>query len=69
MEFVSLKFEFFAANFALPSNDVEEGETPLFSEIIFSDLDREEAIKVVEEYNKVIFRDLFNLNVGPLGLE
>ena len=63
VEFVSLKFKFFAANFALPSNDVEEGETPLFSEIIFSDLDREEAIKVVEEYNKVN-----NLNMGPSGL-
>jgi hypothetical protein len=43
----------FLANFALPSNEVEEGETPLFSEIIFSDLDREEAQKVVDEYNKV----------------
>ena len=45
--------EFFAANYALPSNEVEEGETPLFSEIIFSDLDSEEAQKVVDEYNKV----------------
>jgi len=46
---------FFAANFALPQAEAEGEETPLplFKEIIFTELDREEAAKVVEEYNKV----------------
>jgi len=45
---------FFAANFALPQEDAEgEETTPLFKEIIFTELDPEEAAKVVEEYNKV----------------
>ena len=46
---------FFAANFALPQAEAEgeETPTPLFKEIIFTELDREEAAKVVEEYNKV----------------
>ena len=38
-----------AANFALPS---EGAESP-FKEITFVDLQREEATKLVEKYNKV----------------
>jgi len=45
--------QFFAANFALPQAEVEGEEIPLFKEVIFTELDREEAAKVVEEYNKV----------------
>ena len=42
------------ANFAIPTEEPsEEGETPLYSELIFAELDREEATKVVEEYRKV----------------
>ena len=44
----------FAANFAVPVEEpAEEGEAPLYSEIIFAELDREEATKLVEEYRKV----------------
>ena len=40
---------YFLANFTLP----EEGEESVFKEIVFTDLQREEAAKVVAEYNKV----------------
>lgn len=40
----------FLANFALP----EEGEDSPFKEIIFTELAREEAAKLVADYNKVI---------------
>ena len=39
----------FLANFTLP----EEGEESVFKEIIFTELQREEATKLVAEYNKV----------------
>ena len=51
--FLNFELKLFSANFALPDNDVEADETPLFKEIIFTELDREEAAKLVEEYNKV----------------
>lgn len=39
----------FAANFGLPA----EGDDSPFKEITFVELDREEATKLIEEYNKV----------------
>jgi hypothetical protein len=42
-----------SANFALPEADLEADETPLFKEIIFAELNREEAAKLIEDYNKV----------------
>ena len=50
----------FSANYTLP----EEGEESPFKEIIFTELQREEAAKIVEEYNKVsviISKPLFRL--------
>ena len=41
------------ANFALPEED-KEVAVPTFVEITFVELDREEAMKIVEQYNKVI---------------
>ena len=38
------------ANFTLPE---ESGDGGMFKEIIFTDLQREEAAKLVAEYNKV----------------
>merc|ERR1719507_1161394 len=40
------------ANFALPEED-KEAAVPTFVEITFVELDREEAMKIVEQYNKV----------------
>ena len=40
------------ANFALPEED-KEAVVPTFVEITFVELDREEAMKIVEQYNKV----------------
>ena len=40
------------ANFALPEED-KEAVVPTFVEITFVELDREEAVKIVEQYNKV----------------
>merc|ERR1712012_1097181 len=40
------------ANFALPEED-KEAVVPTFVEITFVELDREEAKKIVEQYNKV----------------
>ena len=42
----------FTANFALPEED-KEAVVPTFVEITFVELDREEAKKIVEQYNKV----------------
>ena len=39
----------FSANYTLP----EEGEESPFKEIIFTELQREEAAKIIAEYNKV----------------
>ena len=47
-----INFNFILANFALP--DMGE-EAKVFTELIFPDLDKEEAKKLVEEYNKVSF--------------
>jgi hypothetical protein len=44
----------FSANFSIPSAEAgEEGETPIYNEIIFAELNREEAEKLIEEYIKV----------------
>ena len=43
------------ANFALPEED-KEAVVPTFVEITFVELDREEAMKIVEQYNKVKVR-------------
>ena len=48
------------ANFALPEED-KEAAVATFVEITFVELDREEAVKIVEQYNKVAF-----LNTIPL---
>merc|ERR1719234_1449098 len=40
------------ANFALPEEDTE-AVVPTFVEITFVELEREEAMKIVEQYNKV----------------
>ena len=56
------------ANFALPEED-KEAAVPTFVEITFVELDREEAMKIVEQYNKVIKvnnRDL-SLTLPVLG--
>lgn len=45
-----LNFYFILANFSLP----DTGEEKIFAEVIFPDLDKEAATKLVEEYNKVI---------------
>ena len=47
-----------SANFTLPeeskeAKEGEEAEKSPFKEIIFTELQREEAAKIVEEYNKV----------------
>ena len=42
----------FLANFTLPE-EPKEGEESVFKEIVFTELQREEATKVVAEYNKV----------------
>ena len=42
----------FLANFALPAEGTEEAASP-FKEILFTDLEREEAAKLIETYNKV----------------
>ena len=40
------------ANFALPE-DESDAVVPMFKDVVFTDLNREEAVKVVELYNKV----------------
>ena len=40
------------ANFALPE-DESDAVVPVFKDVVFTDLNREEAVKVVELYNKV----------------
>ena len=40
---------FILANFSLP----DMGEEKIFTEVIFPDLAKEEAVKLVETYNKV----------------
>ena len=42
----------FTANYALPE-DESDSVVPMFKEVEFTDLNREEATKVVELYNKV----------------
>ena len=44
---------FVAANFSIPQEEIEEGETPIYADTIFVELNKEEALKQVEEYNKV----------------
>lgn len=41
------------ANFALPYEPTEEGDKPLYDEVIYADLSKEESVKIVEAYNKV----------------
>jgi len=41
------------ANFALPYEPTEEDDKPLYDEVMYTDLGKEEATKVVETYNKV----------------
>ena len=48
----------FTANFALPEED-KEAVVPTFVEITFVELDREEAMKIVEQYNKVKKANIF----------
>ena len=53
-----IEFNVISANFTLPEEtkegkDGEEGEKSPFKEIIFTELQREEAAKIVAEYNKV----------------
>ena len=53
-----IEFGIISANFTLPEEskegkDGEEGEKSPFKEIIFTELQREEAAKIVAEYNKV----------------
>ena len=43
---------FLAANFALPE-DESDAVVPMFKDVVFTELNREEAVKVVELYNKV----------------
>ena len=50
-----LNFYFILANFSLP----DTGEEKIFAEVIFPDLDKEAATKLVEEYNKVININFF----------
>ena len=49
---LEITFFSFTANFALPEED-KEAVVPTFVEITFVELDREEAKKIVEQYNKV----------------
>jgi hypothetical protein len=49
----------FLANFALPEDETPEGdEVPVYCEVIYAELNKEEATKLVEEYNKVGFNGL-----------
>ena len=41
------------ANFALPYEPTEEGDKPLYEEVIYADLNKEDSLKIVEAYNKV----------------
>ena len=40
------------ANYALPE-DESDAVVPMFKDVVFTDLNREEAVKVVELYNKI----------------
>ena len=48
------------ANFALPEED-KDAAVPTFVEITFVELNREEAMKIVEQYNKVAEQSLITL--------
>ena len=47
-----LKHIFIVANYALPE-DESDAVVPMFKDVVFTDLNREEAVKVVELYNKI----------------
>ena len=42
----------FLANYGLPEDETD-AVIPMFKEVTFTELDREEAVKVIELYNKV----------------
>ena len=44
--------DLFLANYGLPEEETD-AVVPMFKQITFTELDREEAVKVIELYNKV----------------